>query len=54
VTAEIRDSAEMLADGEFLMNEFIDRFGPRLAHMHGLLQILSQLGGSPAQASEST
>jgi hypothetical protein len=30
------------------MNEFIDRFAPRLAHLHSLLQVLSHLGGSGA------
>jgi hypothetical protein len=53
VTAEARQSAEEMAEGEFVMNEFIDRFGPRLAHLHSLLQVLSHLGGSSAtQASE--
>ncbi len=53
VTAEARESAEEMADGEFLMNEFIDRFAPRLAHLHSLLQVLSHLGGSNAtQTSE--
>jgi hypothetical protein len=53
VTAEARESAEEMADGEFVMNEFIDRFGPRLAHLHSLLQVLSHLGGNNAtQTSE--
>jgi len=30
-------------DGEFMLNEFVDRFGPRLAHLNGVLQVLSQL-----------
>ena len=29
--------------GEFMLNEFVDRFGPRMAHLNGLLQVLSQL-----------
>lgn len=41
---EARDSAEEMVDGEFLLGEFVDRFGPRLAHLHGLLQTLSQFG----------
>ena len=28
-----------------MLNEFVDRFGPRLAHLNGLLQVLSQLSG---------
>jgi len=55
VTAEARENAEEMADGEFLMNEFLDRFGPRLAHLHSLLQVLSHLGGhSPTQTSEAS
>jgi len=33
-----------------MLNEFVDRFGPRLAHLNGLLQILSQLSSSSSQA----
>jgi len=49
VTEEISDTAENLLDGEFVLNEFVDRFGPRLAHLNGVLQVLSQLSanGSP-------
>ena len=53
MTAEARESAEAMAEGEFVLNEFIDRFGPRLAQLHSLLQVLSHLGGSSAtQTSE--
>lgn len=48
MTHEIRDNADVLMDGEFMLNEFVDRFGPRLAHLNGVLQILAQLGSSPA------
>ena len=47
VTNEITENAEVLADGEFMLNEFVDRFGPRLAHLNGMLQVLSQLGATP-------
>src|SRR5439155_12543396 len=40
VTAEARESADAMAEGEFVMNEFIDRFGSRLAQLHSLLQVL--------------
>jgi hypothetical protein len=43
VTEEIADNADCLMDGEFMLNEFVDRFGPRLAHLNGVLQVLSQL-----------
>ena len=28
-------------------NEFVDRYGPRLAHLNGVLQVLSQLSSIP-------
>jgi len=37
-------------DGEFMLNEFVDRFGPRLAHLNGVLQVLSQLSAAPDSA----
>ena len=47
MTHEIAENCESLVEGEFLLNEFIDRFGPRLAHLNGLLQVLAQLGATP-------
>ena len=46
ITAEIQDNEEYLLEGEYMLNEFVDRFGPRLAHLNGVLQVLAQLGGS--------
>ncbi|HEY6563770.1 MAG TPA: hypothetical protein VIY86_04700 [Pirellulaceae bacterium] len=43
LTEEINDHAEDFMDGEFMLNEFVDRYGPRLAHLNGVLQVLSQL-----------
>jgi hypothetical protein len=43
--SEINENPEVLIDGEFMLNEFIDRYGPRLAHLNGVLQVLAQLGG---------
>jgi len=48
MTHEITENADVLMDGDFMLNEFVDRYGPRLAHLNGVLQILAQLG-SPAQ-----
>ncbi len=50
LTQEINENFETLRDGEFMLNEFVDRFGPRLAHLNGLLQVLSQLSSSPNPA----
>lgn len=50
LTEEIADSEDSLQESEFMLNEFVDRFGPRLAHLNGVLQVLAQLGnGEPAQ-----
>ncbi len=50
LTAEIADNEDTLMDGEFMLSEFVDRFGPRMAHLNGILQVLAQLGsGVPVQ-----
>ena len=49
LTEAVADSGEHLVDGEYMLNEFIDRFGPRLAHLNAMLQVLAQLGtGDPS------
>lgn len=48
VTEEIEENSDSMMDGEFMLNEFVDRFGPRLAHLNGVLQVLSQLSSIPA------
>lgn len=45
LTREAIDNSEALIDGEFMLTEFIDRFGPRMAHLSGMLQVLGQLSG---------
>lgn len=47
MTQEITDNADVLMDGEFMLNEFVDRFGPRMAHLNGVLQVLAQLSAAP-------
>ena len=42
-TRPLRPDARPLADADFMLNEFIDRFGPRMAHLNGVLQVLSAL-----------
>ena len=49
LTDEITEHSEHFLEGEFMMNEFVDRFGPRLAHLNGVLQVLSQLSAAPPQ-----
>lgn len=53
VTEEITDNADCLMDGEFMLNEFVDRFGPRLAHLNGVLQVLSQLSSVSSSSNDS-
>ncbi len=50
---EVEDSAEDMLDSEFMLSEFVDRFGPRIAHLNGVLQMLAQLG-APAPVAKST
>jgi hypothetical protein len=52
ITEEIHDTAEDMVYGEFALNEFVDRFGPRLAHLNGVIQVLAQLS-SASQAPQS-
>jgi hypothetical protein len=43
LTEEVNENAESLIEGEFMLTEFIDRFGPRMAHLNGVVQMLAQL-----------
>ena len=52
ITEEINDTAEDMVDGEFMLNEFVDRFGPRLAHLNGVIQVLAQLSSTSTAASQ--
>lgn len=52
ITEEINDTAEDMVDGEFMLNEFVDRFGPRLAHLNGVIQVLAQLSSTPSATSQ--
>lgn len=47
MTDDINDSSDDMVDGEFVLNEFIDRYGPRLAHLNGVIQVLAQLSSVP-------
>lgn len=50
LTEDVDDNFDSLIDGEFMLNEFVDRYGPRLAHLNGVLQVLSQLSSVPNPA----
>ena len=44
MTDEINDAADDFMDSDFMLHEFVDRYGPRLAHLNGMVQVLGQLG----------
>jgi predicted Ser/Thr protein kinase len=50
MTEEVNDTSDEMVEGEFLLNEFIDRYGPRLAHLNGVIQVLAQLSSVPNPA----
>jgi hypothetical protein len=54
LTEEITENADDFVDGDFLLNEFVDRFGPRLAHLNGVLQVLSQLSSVTSHSNASS
>ncbi len=43
MTEEINYTSDDMVEGDFMLNEFIDRYGPRLAHLNGVIQVLGQL-----------
>ena len=46
LTEEVENSEYGLRDSDYMLQEFVDRFGPRLAHLNGVLQVLSQLAAN--------
>lgn len=47
MTEEINDTSDDMVEGEFVLNEFVDRYGPRLAHLNSVIQVLAQLSSVP-------
>lgn len=52
LTEEVNDSRDDLIYGDFLLSEFIDKYGPRLAHLNGVIQVLAQLSSPPTPANQ--
>ena len=52
IAREAAESGDDFADSEYALGEFIDRYGPRLAHFNGIMQLFAQLGAPvpPEQA----
>jgi len=53
IAQEAADNADDFSDSEYALGEFIDRYGPRLAHFNGVLQLFAQLGAPLPQAETS-
>lgn len=53
IATEAATSGEDLLDSDYALGEFIDRYGPRLAHFNGIMQLFAQLGAPvpPEQSS---
>jgi hypothetical protein len=49
IANEAFDNAESFSDSDYALGDFLDRYGPRLAHFNGVLQLLSQLGAEQPQ-----
>jgi hypothetical protein len=46
LTEEAADGYETMMDSEYMLQEFIDRFGPRMAHLGGVLHMVSSLSAA--------
>lgn len=46
LTQEVTSNSDGLQDSDYMLQEFVDRFGPRLAHLNCVLQVLNQLGAT--------
>lgn len=54
ITNDVYDSEESLLESDYMLGEFVDKYGPRMAHLSGVLQMLAQLSSNPpAPAQES-
>jgi chromosome segregation ATPase len=42
----VSENHENLIDGEFALTDFVDRFGPRLAHLNTMLAVLRPLAAA--------
>jgi len=42
----VRDHHDDMMDGEFILSEFVDRYGPRLAHLNTMLAVLRPIAAA--------
>lgn len=46
LTEELNSSGEQILDNQYSFNEFVDRFGQRLAHLNAMFQVVTQFGAA--------
>ncbi len=46
----VDENHENLLEGDFSLSDFVDRFGPRLAHLNTMLAVLRPLAAAPKKA----
>jgi hypothetical protein len=46
MAAYIEENHDNLVDGDFTLSDFVDRFGPRLAHLNTMLAVLRPLAAA--------
>jgi hypothetical protein len=46
LTAYVDENHDNLLDGDFALTDFVDRFGPRLAHLNTMLAVLRPLAAA--------
>jgi hypothetical protein len=53
LAAYVAENHDELLEGEFVLSEFVDKFGPRLAHINTMLAVLRPLAAAqPAKPAE--
>jgi hypothetical protein len=50
LTNHVDENHDNLLDGEFALTDFVDRFGPRLAHLNTMLAVLRPLAAAVKKA----
>ena len=48
----VEDNHENLLEGDFSLSDFVDRFGPRLAHLNTMLAVLRPLAAAQRKTEE--
>jgi hypothetical protein len=46
----VEDNHDNLLEGDFSLSDFVDRFGPRLAHLNTMLAVLRPLAAAPRKS----